>query len=192
MYATCLRPFADGHACRPILKHRLLRQGDVSGVTACFWALLFSGVRPTVGQRSRRCADWRSAGRAAASLPPPIQAPRHATARCFPTLSPSRLSLHEVFALSPDTTHHCATAHPSLKLITSHNYFGISQWKLSPHVCFRSYWKYVFQVAIKCNIVFAIWLIIAIEHKHQGHGASETCVRDICRYVLIFLPCIKI
>lgn len=27
MYATCSRPLADGYACRPIFKHRLLRRG---------------------------------------------------------------------------------------------------------------------------------------------------------------------
>lgn len=63
--------------CRPILEHRRPRPGVVCRATACFWALLFSGVRPTVGQRSRRCADWRRRrGRAAApprSAPPPIQ-----------------------------------------------------------------------------------------------------------------------
>lgn len=76
------RPLADGHACRPILEHRRPRHGWVCRVTVCFWALLFSGVRPTVGQRSRRCADWRRRrGRAVA---PPIHAPRAAPARTAP------------------------------------------------------------------------------------------------------------
>lgn len=89
------------------------RRGCCGRVTTCVWALLFSGVRPTVGQRSRRCADWRSARRAAAASPrrpPPIQAaaaPRRRTAlhrtprNPSPTLSPASPTPTPVALLPP-------------------------------------------------------------------------------------------